>query len=108
MTLRQAQQTCTEIDAQHKAQVKKVKWTDVYSSEQAIIDALNTIYIPKSKTAPMYTFKGYEYIYSFADRVQKCWTLNEKYNALSEKQMKQAKRLALEIKKAAAIRHYKF
>lgn len=42
-------------------------------------------------------YKGYEYIHSFAKQVQNGKTL-------SEKQIRQCKRLALEIKKAASIK----
>lgn len=100
MTLRQAQTVCTKLDAQYGAQVKQVKWNDVFSSEEELVEALANVFIPKGRIAPIYTFRGYEYIYSFAYYVQKGWTL-------SEKQMKQAKRLALEIKKAAAIKEYR-
>lgn len=100
MTLHEAQMTCNRIESDYffKGQVK---WTDVFKSEDDLIQALKKVYIPKCRTAPPYTFKGYAYIYSFAYYVQKGWTL-------SEKQMTQCKRNALEIQKAAAIADYKF
>lgn len=100
MTLHQAQMTCNQIDSDFYF-FDRVKWTDVFKSEDELIQALKAIYIPKNRTAPFYTFKGYAYIYSFAYYVQKGWML-------SAKQITQCKRLALEIKKAAAIADYKF
>ena len=94
MDIRKAQRICSQIDA--KFGVKEVNWEDIYLSEQDIMDDLRKVYIPKDRTAPINTFKGYEYIYSFAFYVQKGW-------GLSEKQMRQCKRLSKEIKKAAAI-----
>lgn len=94
MNLRKAQILCSKIDAQYG--INGTKWNDVYSSEQELLDDLKNIYIPKNKTAPVGTFKGYEYIYSFAYYVQKGWEL-------SDKQIRQAKRLAKEIKKASMI-----
>ena len=64
-------------------------------------DALKAIYVPEDRVAPYLTFKGYEYIYSFASRVQ-CG------GELSAKQMTQCKRLAAEIRKAEAIKDYRF
>lgn len=101
MTLSQAQKICTELDAIRLRKANNVKWTELYTNESEIIADLKKVYIPKNRTAPAYTFRGYEYIYSFAYYVNKGWTL-------SANQMKQCKRLALEIKKAAAIGEYKF
>jgi len=100
MKLHEAQMTCNRIESDYFFK-GRVKWTDVFENEDQLIQALKSIYIPKSRTAPLYTFKGYAYIYSFAYYVQKGWTL-------SAKQITQCKRLALEIKKAAAIADYKF
>lgn len=96
MNIRKAQTICRKIDAQYERLGESVAWEDVYDSEQEMIDDLKKVYIPKDRVAPNSTFIGYEYIYSFAYYVQKGWTL-------SEKQMKQCKRLAKEIKKASAI-----
>ena len=100
MTLRQAQLICSEIDRNFYF-YNRVKWTDVFKDEKELLQALSEIYIPKGRTAPPYTFKGYAYIYSFAYYVQKGWTL-------STKQITQCKRLALEIKKAKEISAYRF
>ena len=94
MNLRKAQTICNQIEAQYG--VGETKWNDIYTSEQELINDLEYVYIPKDKTAPFGTFKGYEYIYSFAYYVRKGWKL-------SEKQIRQAKRLAKEIKKASMI-----
>lgn len=103
MDLIQAQTICNKIDAEYAYRQLQgsIKWTDVFGSEQEIVEALGKIYIPKSRTAPVSTFKGYEYIYSFAYYAQQGRTL-------SEKQIKQCKRLAVEIKKAVAIAEYQF
>jgi len=96
MNIRKAQTICRKIDAQYERLGESVAWEDVYDSEQEMIDDLKKVYIPKNRVAPTLTFKGYEYIYSFAYYVQKGWTL-------SDKQLRQCKRLAKEIKKASAI-----
>lgn len=71
----------------------KVNWKCVFETEQDIINALMNIYVPANRQPHTNLFIGYEYIYSFATYVQKGGTL-------SEKQMIQAKRLAVQIKKA--------
>lgn len=103
MNLSQAQKICQEIEAEYaiKRLQNSIEWTDVFGSEQEMLSALGKIYIPKSRTAPAYTFKGYEIIYSYAYYVQKGWKL-------SDKQITQCKRLAVEIKKAAEIVEYEF
>lgn len=103
MTLNQAQRICNEIESDYARRYgfQQIKWNQVFNSEEEIIEALKMVYIPKNRTAPPYTFRGYAYIYSFAYYVQKGWTL-------SAKQMTQCKRNALEIKKAAEIADYKF
>lgn len=80
-------------------QHKQVAWTDVYSSEEELLADLTKVYIPKGRGPMGHCFQGYEFIYSFAYYTQKGW-------ALSAKQMTQAKRLALEIKKAAITATY--
>ena len=82
-----------KIRSQYRGQTK---WTDIYSTEEELLADLERITVPSDRTAPTNTFRGYEYIYSFAFYLQKGWKL-------SEKQVKQAKRLALEIKIASAI-----
>ncbi|MBQ4447445.1 MAG: hypothetical protein II897_04040 [Clostridia bacterium] len=98
MDLRKAQTICNKIDGEYAmAQMRgNVEWTEVFENEDAIIAALRDIAIPQKRIAPVGTFKGYEYIYSFAFYAQKGWNLREA-------QMRQCKRLAVEIKKAAAI-----
>lgn len=99
MTLIEAQITCREIDA--RKGLKPVKWNNVFKNENEIVEALKQVYIPRNRTAPPFTFIGYAYIYSFAFYVQKGWEL-------SKKQMEQCKRIAIEIKKAAAISSFQF
>ena len=101
MTLSQAQKLCLQISEKYATHLESVNWESVFKTEEELINALKGVYIPKKRTAPPYTFIGYQFIYSFAYYVQQDWTL-------SEKQMKQAKRLAVEIKKANAISEYKF
>lgn len=96
MYKRNASEICWQIDADFKAHFRNVPWTDVYKTEDELISALEDIEVPANKTAPSNTFKGYEYIYSFASRLQKGIPL-------TDGQLRQAKRLALEIYKAVAI-----
>lgn len=96
MYKRNASEICWKIDAEFNAHFRKVPWTDVYKTEDELISALEDIEVPANKTAPSNTFKGYEYIYSFASRLQNGVTL-------TDGQLRQAKRLALEIYKAVAI-----
>lgn len=77
---------------------KKVAWTEVYNTEEDIINDLmiidynqNPVYISRQ-----HFYRGYEYIHSFARRVQSG-------KDLTPAQMKQAKRLAVEIRKAALL-----
>lgn len=101
MTLIQAQSICNRIESEAVQANKfgQIRWKTVYGSEEEIVEDLKKIYIPANRTAPAFTFKGYDFIYSFACYVKKGWTL-------SKKQMDQCKRLAVEIKKAAAIAEY--
>ena len=99
MTLGQAQNICMEIDAKYARRLRSIKWTEVFGTEQELIEAIKVIPIPKDRVAPPYTFKGYVYIFSFAERLQKGIDL-------TEGQIKQAKRLAVEIEKARAIIEY--
>lgn len=99
--LRKAQVIVGQIDSKYKTSLNPVKWDTVYNSESEIVEDLKKIRIP-DKGEPMAVYRlyaGYEYIHSFAR-----WVQNGK--PLTEKQMKQCKRLALEIKKAAAIADY--
>lgn len=96
--LRKAQVIVGQIDSKYKTSLNPVKWDTVYKSDAEIVEDLKKIRIPE-KGEPMAVYRlyaGYEYIHSFAR-----WVQNGK--PLTEKQMRQCKRLALEIKKAAAI-----
>ena len=96
MNIKKAQINISKVQNKF-ATVSKVKWTDVYSSESEIINDLLRIHIPRiSEWCGITFYKGYEYIHSFAKQVQSG-------KVLSEKQLIQCKRLALEIKKAASI-----
>lgn len=99
LDLRKAQVVTRKIDFEYQSQIKTVKWTEIYNSESEILEDLKVIHIPnKEESHRIYTlYKGYEFIHSFAKQVQ-----NGK--SLTEKQMIQCKRLALEIKKAASIK----
>lgn len=88
-----------ELDAKYNKNLLKVEWNLIYKDELEILEDLKKIKIPICGFPPTGTYVGYEYIHSFAKQVQ-----GGKH--LSEKQMKQCKRLALEIKKAATISHY--
>lgn len=101
MELREAQTICNNIRDKFSHNINGTKWNDVFNSEDEIVDALKKVYIPKDRVAPCGTFTGYEYIYSFAFYVKKGWKL-------SEKQMRQCKRLAVEILKASMIGEYRF
>mgnify|MGYP003289337787 CR=1 FL=1 len=99
--LRQAQVIVKKIDAKYNVfgNEKSVKWNQIYQSEAEILNDLKQIHIPESKELYLVgkLYKGYNYIHSFAKQVQ-----NGK--VLSDKQMTQCKRLALEIKKAVSIK----
>lgn len=73
-----------------------IAWNTVYNTEEDIINDLANIYVPANRQPFTKLFNGYEYIFSFATYVQKGWTL-------SEKQMRQCKRLAAEIRKAYIV-----
>lgn len=75
---------------------RKYKWTDIYNSEDEIIEDLRHVESEAFEKvlnpfAPWY--KGYEFIHSFARQVKEGKTL-------SPKQITQCKRLAAQIKKA--------
>lgn len=77
-----------------------VKWTHFFESEDAIINALKAIPVVNERALYIgmdVAYKGYEYIHSFAKTVQSG-------KSLSPAQMRQAKRLASEIKKAYIIK----
>lgn len=87
-------------DVERKRMTGGVKWTNFFKNEEAIVSALKEIPIKDHMEIYMGTsvaYKGYEYIHSFAKRVQGG-------KELSDAQMRQAKRIASEIKKAWLIR----
>lgn len=83
---------------------KKYKWTDIYDSENEIINDLKLVdeeVFMKTFNAFAPWYKGYEFIHSFSKQIAQGKTL-------SPKQMTQCKRLASEIKKAAIFnRHFR-
>ena len=97
--LRKAQVIVRKIDAEYNKNLDSVSWNTVYNSESEIMEDLKQIHIPdKNEPLAVYRlYKGYEYIHSFAKQIQNGKTL-------SEKQIRQCKRLALEIKKAVSIK----
>lgn len=100
MKLAEAQKVCMEIDWENRNYDGiHVKWTTVVPTEEALLNLIKNIYVPKRKEAPRNTFRGYEYIYHFAETLQAG-------RLLSPAQMRQAKRLALEILKAYSINEY--
>lgn len=97
MNLHEAVQITTRIDRETEGK----KWDEIYPDVESLLADLKTVTIPKDGTAPYNLFRGYVYIYSFAHYLQQG-------GRLSEKQITQAKRLAREIKKAAAIESLNF
>lgn len=96
--LRQAQSIIRKIDSKYNNGLNSVKWNDIYNSEDEMVEDLKNIHVPVNNEFPLvHLYGGYEYIHSFAKQVQ-----NGKI--LSEKQIRQCKRLALEIKKAVSIK----
>lgn len=70
-----------------------IKWSDLYSSEVALEDAIRSISVYESYSYP---YRGYEYIHTFNKQLQ--------YKEhLSEAQMRMAKKLASEIFIAVAV-----
>lgn len=91
-----AQAALAEINARFHN--KQIHFTDVYASVDELIADLKAIRIPSRNEmvfVPRF-YTGYQYVHSFAQRVQ-CG------KELTEKQLVQAKRLAIQIKKAATI-----
>ena len=99
-SIKEAARICRELEAATKGGTKKVAWTDLYTSEEELFADLRKVEIPANGEAPSVGFTplytGYEYIHSFAKRLQAG-------GSLTEKQVTMAKRLALQIRKAAAI-----
>lgn len=95
---RQAQIIVKQLEAEYRKTLSPIKWNTVYNSEAEITEDLKRIHIPEKAETYLVSklYSGYEYIHSFAKWVQSG-------KPLTEKQMRQCKRLALEIKKAAAI-----
>ncbi len=100
--MRKALRIAREIEGEfaYAAIRGSIKWSDIFASEEEIVAALKEVEIPAKNSSffsmPVPVYSGYEYIHSFARRVQEG-------KDLTDAQMRQAKRLALEIKKAAAV-----
>jgi hypothetical protein len=98
---RRGAQTAAQKIGNRYANLDRIPWSKVYSPEEEIVADLKAVHIPEDGDwfgiNPLY--KGYEYIHSFAERVQSG-------RELSPAQMKQAKRLAVEIRKAAAVAEF--
>ena len=96
--LRKAQVISRKVQFNYKKTIDNVKWSEIYTSEQEIIEDLKKIHIPKDSELSLLRniYSGYEFIHSFSKQVKSG-------EALSEKQMIQCKRLSLEIKKAVSI-----
>lgn len=97
--VRKARSIVMEIEAQYLRRGVSAKWNEIYKTENEIIEDLLMVHVPETKQEEIYCYglyKGYQYINSFAKRVQSG-------NDLTDNQMKQCKRLAIEIKKAASI-----
>lgn len=101
LNLRGAQVAANKIESLY-ACVGSIAWSKVYASEADLVDDLRAVHVPDKSEwcgAASILYRGYEYIHSFAKRVQMG-------AELTEAQMRQAKRLAKEIKKAAAVAGY--
>lgn len=90
----------TSFERTKRMKGKSVKWTEVFETETDIVEALKQIPYDVNMMYVSFpcTYRGYEYIHSFARTVQNG-------NSLSEAQMKQAKRIATQIKVAYEIRN---
>ena len=89
-------QTYFEIEAiQQRANMnsKKVKWTDFYKTETELLNVLKNANNDKIKSLVDKRYiKGYEYILSFKKQL-------DQQKELSDKQITQLKRLAIEVYK---------
>ena len=103
MNVSKARTISNRVRAKYPNALSPVKWTDVYSSEGELVEDLRNIHVPEDIEKDWFWmgcepfYKGYVYIHSFAKQVQSG-------RELSKKQLTQCKRLAVEIKCAAAIR----
>lgn len=95
--LRKAQIKSMKVRNEYMTRTQ-VEWDSIYNSTEEIIEDLKKVHVPKESEIVQIIniYQGYGYIHSFAKQLQ-----NGK--SLSDKQMVQCKRLALEIKKASAI-----
>ena len=98
MNVNKAKTIAQKTEYQYRKNITEVNWTDVYNSEAEIIEDLKKVHIPghKEEYLILGLYNGFQYIHSFAQRVQAG-------KELTEKQLLQCKRLAVEIKKAANI-----
>ena len=87
-----AEELKNKLRSSHFDQSSRVKWNDIYDTEQELIqDLFNDKIHTDEDSVPDYQIcKGYAYIKSFRQYYLK-------HNELTEKQMKQLKRLAYEI-----------
>lgn len=97
MTLNKKYRIAGEVRARYGGGIRKVKWNEVFSTEEEIVEALKEMKIIEENDMP-YTpiYTGYLYINSFSKRVKSGMSL-------TDKQMTQAKRLAVEIMVAKEI-----
>lgn len=97
MTLNRKYRVAGEVRARYGGGLRKVRWNEVFSTEEELVEALKDMEIIEEKDMP-YTpiYTGYLYINSFSKRVKSG-------KDLTEKQMTQAKRLAVEIMVAKEI-----
>ena len=99
--IRLAQRTRFELDNLKWRNNNKLKWNDVYNTEQELIDVLKNLPLIYEKDYPTITppYKGYVYITSFSKQLQAGKTL-------TNKQITVCKRLAPEIFIASKIKDY--
>ena len=73
------------------AGLSSCKWSDIYDTEEELIQDMYSDKLVIDGNAPVHKVcRGYEYIASFRDYYQK-------HHSLTEKQLRQLKRLASEI-----------
>lgn len=99
MDIKRARMCCMSLESiaeRTRMMQGTLKFNDVYVSENDMIEDLKKVVIPANGVPANGLYKGYEYVHSFAKQVQNGIKL-------SDAQMRQAKRIAIEIKKAAAI-----
>jgi hypothetical protein len=93
---RLAFQKIMKVESKYQRNTTSIKWLDIYSNESELIKDLKEIIIPDDINVIYNLYKGHAYIHSFSKQLK----MNK---PLSDKQLTQAKRIALEIKKAHSI-----